>query len=349
MSRFQKKVRRIALYALMASSWLGSDLVRGKESISQPSSPTEDLCGWVTHDSIPFGPIANCEHRCASEKDISVIKAEPPAFLDTCWNGWCEWEAKQSERQQITELASLEPVDTDIPPVGSIASVANSNVADSGERRLVGSAPIIVTLDQESAPLPLQFYQSELPQWLFIDALVMPACNSPSFVSRSDAVAWNNEPATAAVLADNMREPADVRWLRSSADCLLDELCYDLEVALEDAPSMNDVISPQAVGAKIANLTLRSNRWVARASKLLASIWPEIPANPSPARRMIARADAIDTDEFGRSLAASFASLRNWLSDQWSDATSSLTPSLAWERTAHRMIITAESEPICER
>lgn len=85
--------------------------------------------------------------------------------------------------------------------------------------------------------------------------------------------------------------------LLGSADCLLDELVWQVSVALEDESVTKEWLRPQRIGYQVASLVVSGDRLATRIAIQLASVWP---ADARPAKlipgigaRLLARAEAV--------------------------------------------------------
>lgn len=86
--------------------------------------------------------------------------------------------------------------------------------------------------------------------------------------------------------------------ISGSADCLLDEVIWQVSVALEDERVTDRWLRPDWIGTKLASLVVSGDRLASRVASELALVWPvdAKPAKPIPGSgaKLLARAEAAE-------------------------------------------------------
>ncbi|MFK8114063.1 MAG: hypothetical protein AB8B91_17810 [Rubripirellula sp.] len=129
---------------------------------------------------------------------------------------------------------------------------------------LVGSSAVVATL--EEGYLPYDLGARDVQVWSLFPSATQPFCVR----GRMDGLD-----------ADPMWQEFDqVVSVQGSADCLLNQLVWEVSGWMEGNSSWLASFKPRAVGNQVAELAIRSNRMVSSAAASVASQFPE-PAQPA--------------------------------------------------------------------
>jgi hypothetical protein len=221
---------------------------------------------------------------------------------------WWEFAVDYAEQLQANEteeaidaIATLEPIDVEsYGPSVLIRSESSSDEVDhpvTGIKvtpidNLVGSAPMIVTIDEPYLSYDLSAADLRLRS-------VFPISTQP-FCVRSRAAGWNPVPmwtefdslelgnASEEPLAD----PVD-RWMIAS---WVEQMISITDALSHSESTIRQRTSPEQLGRQWANLVARSNQVVVQTTELIATYWPEPVAKPSAAGKALLTRAGIVTE-----------------------------------------------------
>lgn len=203
-----------------------------------------------------------------------------------------------SLQSQLNFLAMSEPIDVAHSPGDNAVAIDRISVKPAKKSTRVGSAAFIVSLDE--AYLPYDLSRADLLRWQHLGTINKPYCLRNAHAGIAVDPMWNDHPSesfTIEAAVETKVVSGNEKWIMSSADCLLDEWIYKVESALDEGATLRQAMRPDAVGAALASLWSNGQNATARLTKVLARVWPEIPAKPAAARQLLARAEATESGE----------------------------------------------------
>jgi hypothetical protein len=259
----------------------------------------------------------------------SSISEGSPKALDT----WREFGESIVERaveppfvveEHIDRLALEEPVDVD--PWGGSVLVADDSefylplpdppsIPDASVAQ-VGASPVIVSIDDTYWPYDLS--ARDLRVWSVFPLVTEPFCIRGRHDTQLSSDSWadldqatteriielsTEESVDTPLVAD---QPADVVYeaplIEGSADCLLDELVWQVTCAFDEHQDLKVWLRPHGIGQQIAEIAIRASRVAGTATERIAGLWPDAPpvveAKPATAgQQLLARAGAIEAAE----------------------------------------------------
>ncbi len=203
---------------------------------------------------------------------------------------------------RVDALAALEPVDVESygPSVMTIVTEGDKRGEDFeiANDMLVGSSPMIVTL--EEAYLPYDLAANDIKFWSVVPVTTRPFCVR-SRIEQPQATCMWKEARQIVGEAVQAVKASEAYAYCGSADCHLDDLIWKLDNLIADDSQFRKAVQPHAIGQRFAAIASSGNTLVKDATGLLASRWPEVTAeeaSPSPAgAALLARAGVIDTVE----------------------------------------------------
>ncbi len=272
------------------------------------------------------------------ESQDPVIKADPGMIADReALAGDGETDRRQVELQsRINTLAKEEPIDISLygpsvlvveEEVSDERPPAPVNISDAALSQ-VGASAVIVSI--EESYLPYDLSANDLRLWSVFPLVTEPFCIrsrfesetvSPRWDQRDDAVAREpsavatepsavaTEPsasdsgdlATVEPAAASDSNPDDQSTLTTlgSADCLLDELIWNLDLALDRDSALQRWFTPRIYGQYLATFVIGSGRVAESAAARLAIVWPRSPEKKrlqkqTAGDQLLARAGAIE-------------------------------------------------------
>ncbi len=236
----------------------------------------------AAHTSAAYVPFVDFDGKLAHSSPANEIRT--PDWQEFDDDGFNVIGATDLLRRKLDLVAQEEPIDANVNDELNriFAKPFPSTVIPKD--RVVGASPIIVTLDE--AYLPYDLAQRDLRPWLPTSLAIKPFClrlqsNSPE----SDPM-WTEH------IEVEVAKPSELQ--QASADCLLDEWIWNVEQSLESGSSLRQAMSPKSLGSNIAWLANHGSRVTSKATRLIASVWPEIPAKPAASRQLLARAEATE-------------------------------------------------------
>lgn len=218
------------------------------------------------------------------EEPLRMVQA-----LDQWWAFAVEYSEQFQEfrtEEAIDAIAKLEPIDVEafgpsvlisaeIPLEDVDLSITGIEVTPIDN--LIGSAPMIVTIDEPYLPYDLSAGDLRLRS-------VFPISTQP-FCVRSRAAGWNPVPmwtevdslGVAKVVAEPLTDPVD-HWMLTS---LIEQLIVTTESLTDPTSTIRQYTSPEQLGRQWARMLARGNRVVMETTELIATYWPEPVAKPS--------------------------------------------------------------------
>lgn len=250
------------------------------------------------------GPFLNEEQ--ANESVLSI------ASLESFWNSARDQaktvleNAEDEVAADIEELAANEPLDVDpyedlgpsrlvdsFPAIESLAAPAETGIEVSPLDPLTGGSAMIVTLEEDYFPYDLSV--RDLKIWNLIPIASHPFCiRSQADISDVDPM-WQEFDKVVAEEVES--DPQDTIAVHGSADCLLNNLVWEVSGWIEENASQYASINAETVGRGLAGALVAAHN---QASDVAIRVAGSFPRSNEP--------DVVDLEEvFEKDDAASSA------------------------------------------
>jgi hypothetical protein len=264
------------------------------ETESKQEAPTTILEGSIVtiatavgaSTGVPFNAIVEPFAMAGPtiEKSLKMVR-----ILDQWWESavaYAEQMQSCGTDEAIDAIAALEPIDVEAygPSILSFsdtpieeADLLTTGIEVTPINNLIGSAPMIVTLDEPYMPYDLSADDLRLRS-------VFPLTTQP-FCVRSRAARWNPVPMwtefDVVTVATREKEPIPDPVDRWMVDSSIEQLIAVVDAWTDPQSTIRQRTSPAYVGQQWANIVARGNKVVTETTELIATYWPEPVAKPS--------------------------------------------------------------------
>ncbi len=286
------------------------------------------------NDAELSGTVAAIATAACASAGVSVEQiVEPFAMVGPCldnslemvqrFQGWWNAAAAEAEalrlaeaeaefgdtidvQEQLDLIATEEPVDVENHG-GSVLVDKFTKTETKADQpgvyvtaidMLVGGSPIIATIEEEDY-LPYDLSARDIKLWSVFPISTRPFCVRSHGDDIETEPMWQDFDQLVANAVEVQTPPSSYASC-GSADCLLDELIWRVEMFVAEDSPLWDVLAPQNLGRQVATIASGSGRLVKSAAQLLASQWPEVEEDVETSeigQALLARAGAINASE----------------------------------------------------